>query len=187
MVIEISNFLPSSFQNHLEHHVTSSVFPWFFIGDVTREFYDRNSYHKSGFHHTPFLDGNPLSTEYDQIIFLPHYIRQVLGNDNLVLQRIRYGMNIRSDGDDLYNTPHIDFPDNFPHKHYTALYYVNNCDGDTFIFNEKTRSEEYSIHKRISPEKGKICIFDGEHFHASSYPKESDYRIVLTLNLYDPS
>ena len=187
MLIEIPNFLPITLQNHLESHVTSTVFPWFFIGDVTREFYEKSSYHRSGFHHTPFLDGVPLSKEYDQIIFLPHYIKAVLNNERLLLQRIRYGMNMRSDDKDLYNTPHIDFPDDFKLKHYTALYYVNDSDGDTFIFNEKTRSEEYTIHRRISPEKGKLCIFDGEHFHSSSFPRTSDYRIVLTLNLYEPS
>ena len=93
-------------------------------------------------------------------------------------------MNIRSEGS-AYNTPHIDFSDDFTRKHYTALYYVNNSDGDTIIFDQKKRSKEYSIHTRISPEKGKLCIFDGEHFHASSRPKKCEFRIVITLNFYE--
>lgn len=184
MIIELPNFLPKSLQDHLENHLTSCHFPWHFLKDVTDENHD---YH-IGFHHTSFLDGNPKTIEYDNILFLPHYIRDVLKNDSLILHRVRYGMNIRSSNiNDDYNTPHLDFADDFQNKHYTVLYYVNDSDGDTVIFNEKKRSEKYSICKRINPEKGKLCIFDGEHFHASSRPKNCDYRIVITLNLYEPT
>jgi hypothetical protein len=183
MIIELPNFLPVSLQNHLEKHLTSNHFPWHFLKDVTSE---HDNYH-AGFHHTPFLDGVPKTMEYDSILFLSHYVRDVLKNDNLILHRVRYGINVRSSDDIDYNTPHLDFADDFPKKHYTVLYYVNDSDGDTVIFNETKRSKEYTVLKRISPEKGKMCIFDGEHFHASSRPKKSDFRIVITLNLYDPS
>jgi hypothetical protein len=183
MIIELPNFLPRSLQDHLENHLTSNNFPWHFLKDVTTE-YESNH---AGFHHTPFLDGIPKTIEYDNILFLSHYVREVLQKENLILHRVRYGMNIRSSGEYDYNTPHLDFPDDFKNKHYTVLYYVNNSDGDTVIFNETRRSSEYTIQKRISPEKGKLCIFDGEQFHASSKPKKSDFRIVITLNLYEPS
>jgi hypothetical protein len=180
MIIELKNFLPLSLQNHLENHLTSCHFPWYFLKDVTTE----NSNYHAGFHHTPFLDGVPKTLEYDNILFLSHYIKDVLKKDNLILHRVRYGMNIKS-SNTSHNLPHIDFDDNFEKKHYTALYYVNDCDGDTFIFNEKYRSTQYTVLKRISPEKGKLCIFDGEHFHASSRPNNTEFRIVITLNFYE--
>jgi len=183
MIIELPNYLPKSLQDYLENYLTSNDFQWHFLKDVTTE----QSNNVPGFHHTPFKDGVPNSIHYDSILFLSHYIRNTLNLDNLVLHRVRYGMNIKSSTQLEYNTPHLDFPDDFPHKHYTALYYVNNSDGDTFIFNEKKRSKNYSVLEKISPEKGKMCIFDGEHFHASSCPKKSNYRIVITLNLYDPT
>lgn len=183
MIIELPNFLPTSLQDHLERHLTSNHFPWHFLKDVTSEY---DNYH-AGFHHTPFLDGNPKTVEYDNILFLAHYVKNALQKDDLILHRIRYGINIRSSDNQDYNTPHLDFPDDFLNNHYTALYYVNDSDGDTVIFNETTRSKKYTILKRITPEKGKLCIFDGKHFHASSRPKTNDYRIVITLNLYEPS
>jgi len=187
-MIELSNFLPQSLQDHLENHLTSNSFPWYFIKDVTKEFTTPDEYYQPGFHHTPFKEGKPHSIEYDQILFLPHLIKDVLKNNDLILHRIRYGMNIRSIGQNNdHNIPHLDFPDNFSYKNYTCLYYVNNSDGDTVIFNETTRSINYTVLSRITPEKGKLCIFDGEHFHASSPPKNSDYRIVMTLNFYDPN
>jgi len=187
MIIEIENFLPKTLQDHFESHLLSSNFPWYFVKDVTKENVIEGEYYKSGFHHTPFINDSPKSVEYDQVLFLPHYIRSILNKENLILSRIRYGMNTKSSETILHNNPHIDFAEGFPHKHYTALYYVNDCDGDTFIFNETKKSKDYTIKKRISPAKGKLCIFDGEHYHASSPPNIFDYRIVITVNLYEPT
>lgn len=181
MIIEIEDFLPVSLQNYLEDHLTSSNFPWFFLKDVTSE----NQEYHAGFHHTPFLDGIPKTLEYDSVLFLQHYIKDIIKSESLILHRIRYGMNIKSSDSKKYNTPHIDFADDFTKKHYTVLYYVNNSDGDTFVFNETKRSKEYTILKQISPKKGKLFIFDGEHFHASSRPKDNEFRIVMTLNFYE--
>jgi hypothetical protein len=78
----------------------------------------------------------------------------------------------------VYNTPHVDFDVD----HYTALYYLNTCDGDTIIFNQTEESDKYSTKHRSTPEAGKFTIFDGNHYHASSCPKMEPSRIVLTMN-----
>ena len=84
------------------------------------------------------------------------------------------------------------FPDNFysyPHRDSTyvesLLYYVNDSDGDTFIFNE--RMEDISledikltINKRISPKQGRAILFDGEILHAGSPPRIHDSRIIIS-------
>ena len=184
MIIEIPNFLPKTLQDYIESHLTSSDFAWHFLENVTSEKKVNGEYYKSGFNHTPF-NNIPITYLYDQLLFLPHYIKSILNNPNLTLSRIRCGMTIKSVDACSHNSPHIDFDDEFPYKNYTCLYYVNDCDGDTFIFNEINKSKNYTIKKRISPEKGKLCIFDGEYYHASSNPNKFDYRIVITTNLYE--
>jgi hypothetical protein len=88
--------------------------------------------------------------------------------------------------------PHIDtwFP------HWNAIYYVNDCDGDTFIFNEvnetydpgesdinKIKDMQFTVKRRITPKKGKIVIFPGKYYHSSSYTRNSRYRCVVNINL----
>ena len=78
---------------------------------------------------------------------------------------------------DCYNTPHYDNLN----EHLVIIYYVNDSDGDTFIF----ENDKYplKIKKRVSPKAGRFVIFNGNHFHAGIHPKSNDYRIVINFNL----
>lgn len=80
-------------------------------------------------------------------------------------------------GPDCYNTPHYD--NQYPHT--VIIYYVNDSDGDTFIFENNTFP--LKIKKRISPKAGRFIIFNGNQFHAGIHPKTNDYRIVINFNL----
>ena len=58
--------------------------------------------------------------------------------------------------------PHVDLP--YPHT--VVLYYVNDADGDTVIFNKNNQ-----IVKRVSPKRGRILMFDGTMYHGGGIPK----------------
>jgi hypothetical protein len=86
-----------------------------------------------------------------------------------------------------HDSPHIDF--DMPHL--VCLYYVNDTDGDTFIF-DKTVSDirpdsddfantEFNVVQRITPKKGRAVIFDGTRYHASSVPTK-DVRCIVNIN-----
>jgi hypothetical protein len=81
---------------------------------------------------------------------------------------------------DLYHTPHIDEDI----KHWVMVYYINDTDGDTYIFNETCDGTEkqLTINRCISPEKGKFVVFNGKYFHSSSSPKKSTIRSVININ-----
>lgn len=72
------------------------------------------------------------------------------------------------------NPPHTDM--DFPH--YVMLYYVNDCDGDTFFFDR-----DGNLLKRVSPKKGRLVYFNGEIYHAGSNPIKSKDRIVININV----
>jgi hypothetical protein len=106
------------------------------------------------------------------------------------LLRIRVGLFTRTPGGPPHHNPHVDFSQ----PHLTAVYYVNDSDGDTAIFDETfddvsvERSAEYANQGRFSlaavipPKKGKMACFDGRHYHASAYPTRAAKRIVITYN-----
>ncbi len=70
---------------------------------------------------------------------------------------------------------------------WTAIYYVNESDGDTVIFNEKTHlpllnEEELSIKKRVKNKKGRFVMFNQDYLHAGMPPIDSAYRVVINFN-----
>jgi hypothetical protein len=65
------------------------------------------------------------------------------------------------------------------------IFYQNDSDGDTIVFNEKFSEKKgtiLSIDKRIRPEKGKVIDFDGDIWHTSSNPCSINYRLVMNVN-----
>tara|TARA_B100001142_G_C14023996_1_gene535466 strand:+ start:27 stop:365 length:339 start_codon:yes stop_codon:yes gene_type:complete len=91
-----------------------------------------------------------------------------------------------------HHMPHID---SF-FEHWNAIYYVNDSDGDTVIFNEtnddydagkddimRIQSNDFTIKQRIEPKQGRVVIFPGKYYHSSSFCKDSPYRAVINMNL----
>ena len=82
-----------------------------------------------------------------------------------------------------YGAPHTDFtppPDNL----LTAIYYINDSDGDTFIFNEVHGSKTLTIKQRISPKRGRLVLFNGSYYHAGNYPSNDQPRITANINYF---
>jgi len=64
----------------------------------------------------------------------------------------------------------------------TLLYYVNDSDGDTTLYNEYYTGEyinELTVQQKVSPKMGRAVLFDSNQLHAGSGPENSDYRIVI--------
>jgi hypothetical protein len=89
---------------------------------------------------------------------------------------------VHVDNSMLHNTPHVD--DSVPH--WVLIYYVNDSDGDTFIFNEtgdQINISSLTIQHRVTPRQGRIVIFDGKYLHAGMHPTLSDFRSVINFNI----
>lgn len=191
MLKVIDNFLPKNLQEELKTTCLGTAFPWYYIQDVTRSIFIEGDYAQPGFHHTPFAEYTPQSHYFDYFKFLSYFIEDQIGyQDPLHLFRIRAGLNVATaynnrDFDQEYNFPHIDHNSEFVKcKTFTCLYYVTDSDGDTFVFDQTQESKEYTVKKRVTPKQGRLFIFDGEQYHASSSPVKSSSRVVLTLNYH---
>ena len=89
---------------------------------------------------------------------------------------------------DQYNFPHIDIDLNIPEPNLAcvAIYYVNDSDGDTVIFNEEsgTPIDQLTIKQRVASKKGRLVIMPSRFLHAGSHPIDSPYRFVINYNFY---
>jgi len=75
-----------------------------------------------------------------------------------------------------YTTPHVDSPTD----HMVLIYYVNDSDGDTMIFQDHKKE---LVLKKINHKKGRFVLFNGSLFHAAGINKVSDVRININFNI----
>jgi len=94
-------------------------------------------------------------------------------------------LTVPSPGRSGISSPHVDIDDE---DHLVCLYYVNDADGDTVLFDkmdlgdEFDENEELNIIARVTPKKGRILLFCGRQYHAASLPEKST-RIIINFDL----
>jgi len=102
------------------------------------------------------------------------------------LQKIKINFNYKDHPQNINSCfhPHCDLEEE---DSWTAIYYVNESDGDTLIFKEKGikhffNGKELNIKSRVKNKKGRIVIFNQQNLHTGMPPINSDNRIVINYN-----
>lgn len=184
-MIVYDNTVSEETQNYIENLLTSTEFPWYF-SEYTVETQTISSYEtvkKDDLKVKEYLQFThgfyrqwPLfvSPEYKKIKFLfDEFIKNTqIKVDDLIRVKANLQTQFLESNTEFYNSPHRDQPIN----HMVAIYYVNDSDGDTYIF------EDEKIIKTITPVKGRFLVFNGKYFHAGRHPKFSSKRIVINFN-----
>jgi hypothetical protein len=195
----IENFIPDSYKKELYDNLSGNNFGWFYekgtvytktnsslqerFGDsiVLDEMTEDNSQ----FTHVFFSSGQLNSALYNLVKPMFYFLEQQ-GLQIKAMKRIKANMMTRDRGfpENSYNIAHIDVPkEEYGTKAFTFLYYVNDSDGDTYLFNEKydpfQTSESLTIQHRITPKAGTGILFDSYQYHASSPPRVSPMRMVI--------
>jgi hypothetical protein len=80
----------------------------------------------------------------------------------------------------MWTTAHVDQQ----YNHNVLLYYINDSDGDTVLFNEKRGDEfdHFTELERVKPKAGSAILFDGRYFHSASNPINNNKRLVINFN-----
>lgn len=193
----VDNLIPVEYQNQIEDLMIGYGFDWHYGPSNVYE----DSTNNSG---QSFIDQNTCdSYQFTHVLFHPKIniigrhiklfeplIDALKANFDLpeyYLSRLKGNLltNNRNFVDEKYNFPHVDGE----YSHIALVYYVNETDGDTWIFNEEfgTKFDKLTVKQRISPKKGRAVAFPGKYFHASSNPVKNDVRIVLNFNLAKPT
>lgn len=191
-IIEIPNAIPKAYQDQVEGELGSNTMTWTFHEETARSA-SQFKQTFSGFSHMAYLIEDvesvisPMSSLLLPILFV--FCEKANIEYNTLL-RIRVGLFTKTTVQTKHHNPHVDFSQ--PHR--TAVYYVNDSDGDTFVFNETfddvslddsakyANADKFTIAGRVSPKKGTMMCFDGRHYHASMHPMKANKRIAITFN-----
>jgi len=111
-----------------------------------------------------------------------------------ILQNYRYKINFLSSDDYSESRNEMDgihIDTNRPHI--SLVYYINDSEGNTVFYDLKGNNEDiieylsnkeynrFTKLKSVSPQKGKVVVFDGLTPHHSTYPKNGN-RFVINFN-----
>lgn len=183
----IDDALSECARDHLENYLLSPIFPWYFSPDVnwgydSRRFSDRNiqvQKFASDFQMVHLFD-------QDTEMVLP-YLRKGLDKAGYTIGEVyRLKANLLTPQCQINSNyyPHLPHVDG-ARPHHVVIYYVNESDGDTILYQERyspgvlhTQANE---EHRVTPKRGRILIFNGNRFHASSNPIFNPNRVVINL------
>jgi hypothetical protein len=87
----------------------------------------------------------------------------------------------------MYHIPHVDIEDTTGDNcdYLSMIYYVNNSDGDTYLFDTwwGEDTSDMTVIGQCNPKKGRVILFHSNRYHASSCPVDTDKRMVLNFVL----
>lgn len=191
----IDDAIPKKYQDFLETLLlNNNHFPYYYESNTVTgldeelvENSDDNIIVQPQFVHKFYDCGEILSTAYDNIM----HIFDGTGIESLSPIRLKVNL-LHSPFDRSKGIHHIPHIDNDNGNHISFIYYVNDSDGDTYLFDKvldknspietyKRKVSNLKIKKRVSPKKGRILIFDSNRFHASSPPLNHPTRCVINM------
>jgi hypothetical protein len=191
-IIVIDNVIPSYKQNQIEDLFVSSKLPWIFFKDIALP---PSEIKRLGI--TQLTPGIACYIKQDNPKFInDNLLREVkvitdeackkVGKECKEIYNARSFMHfpLATELRKEYDNIHVDVG----YEHLVCLYYVNDSDGDTFLFNRTKKDgpipkdSELEILKRVSPKKGRVVLFDGSRYHSSSGPSK-DVRCIINFNV----
>ena len=159
--------ISQNYQDYIEEIFTND-FPWYYQSQLAGDDDSTSSFIHMIYHEDrewkPPLDNSLI---YKSLLF--PILLQSLDMPLQKLLRIRAVMNIKNQTGEYIPHTDLDAP------HFTMLYYVNDSDGSTKIFEEESVVE-------IEPKKGRVLFLSGDTLHCGSSPIESDKRILINFN-----
>lgn len=201
-ILLIDNVVPSSFQKSIIDKVQGvNHFPWFLLHRIGHpdhfavgtmpEYLDKNITDDVGFFHMAY-DGDFQSPYFDFFATILEFFSEKtnINIKRLLRVRLRYTHKGENHSEEKYAPPHVDFNTGSPYS--TLIYYVNDSDGDTIIF-DKIFDPSTELYNpifdeplpellKITPKQGNALFFNGHRFHAGNYPILKSSRIVINFD-----
>lgn len=189
----IEDLIPKKLQDEIENWIASDEVNWRYLPTPAPNIFlnDLNIFHTWQLTHAFYLNGILNDSPKFRSFIIPMLLNIKLKTGVDYRKRI---IKIKANTlfksiectSNNYNIPHVD-TQNLKYK--SLLYYINDSDGDTFIFNEtateideeKCTTSKLTLTSRITPKKGTAIIFDSNRYHASSSPKNTDRRFVINF------
>lgn len=189
--VKIIDNIPADYHKALVDVVLGKMFPWFFldktvnlddIEGVNGSFINKNTRDTQQFVHL-FIDDNQSNSQHSNLVgqMFNFFDGAVIKN----VYRVKANLMLK-DSDfphDFHHVAHCDILNGRKYKSF--VYYLNDSDGDTFMFKERFQEgwkdglNDITLSQRYTPKANTGIYFDSEQIHASSSPRISNYRAVL--------
>jgi len=182
----IDNFLKPTYYNEIKRILEGDMFPWFYKSNISlpSEMIKTDELTSYGFFH--MLDNNSPYGKF----FTPFFYDCIdtIGAKEVI--RARADMTMYSHKEKTHE-PHVDMPNK---NHWSAIYYVNDSDGDTIVYDElydkkyeedpmyTYKPEDFTEIKRVSPKANRLFIFNGLNMHTGQSPTKHKNRIIINCN-----
>jgi hypothetical protein len=188
-ILIIDNVIPEQTQVELEQLCLSVHFPWVYhqsgayqpgtdLSSINPAFF-KNSVDAPFFSHL-------LWNEYGRNSMFVDHFYPILDSipfkiDQLKRLKLNLSLPNKKTTVDTHSVVHTDLDND---TYISGIYYVNNSDGDTVMFNELVgHTGELTVRQRITPQRGRLVLFNGNILHAGNTPIDCDTRVVLNLNV----
>lgn len=189
----IENIINKDHADFIEHEMLATWFPWYYqnnTSDLTEGYgtiIDDKTKDHPMLNHTFNIENNITSNHWNLIVPILEGLNKenikinniIRIKANLVFPQVDYP-------NDFYSAPHIDSKWNgVSPDQLTFLYYVNDSDGDTIIFNKisdgKTDPGKLTRSEQYTPLKGTGILFNSAQYHTGSPPKYVNNRVVINF------
>ena len=192
----IDDCISRKFSDHIKSVLMSAQIEWYYQYDITypEEKMPIGFTPRPGLSHLYYdnvRSNRPLSQWYHLVFPVLLEACDKAGVKFDELMRARSFMHLPANPNtNLLNHPHIDYE--IPHL--VCLYYVNDSDGPTVVYNETLRDikeenlklEDLTVRMEIEPKQGRCVFFDGHIYHSSTQPVNGS-RAVINFNMLSPS
>ena len=165
-------------------------FPWYYTSDITDNTHEGTFQGRFGFAHQYVNTEEGIVSDFHSLFIglIKNSCKKLKMKEIDILQGRSFLSTPTNISKDDVDTPHVDLVV----PHFVMLYYVRDSDGDTIIYNEKTKFNScapdpkmnYTIKKKVSPKQGRVVLFNGIHFHTSEQPNHN-LRCIVNYDLID--
>ena len=187
-ILVIDDFVTLEYQEKIKKELIglNNIFPWFYTEDITGAG-DFDSQHRAALGHNYVeLDDDDMS-EIKSVyhhLFVPMLSKACqhlkMPEAEIIQGRSFLQFPLKNIDTSVVDSPHIDLDEEWEHA--VVLYYVVDSDGDTIIYNERTKSSTYTEKQRVSPKQGRVVIFEGGQYHTAAQPTKGT-RCIVNYNL----
>ena len=182
----IDDFLPKEYFEQLQYTIGSVYQPWFYQHNIT-SFDEYSPLGHHGFNYWIVKETNQLTSNQSSQLFSPLLVKMkgLIGSENIL--RSRLDMTLYT-GRSKRCGAHVDSVT----PHTNTIFYLNDSDGDTVIYNQvydpQKDQNHYSIKrwltvkKRIQPKANRLLAYDGKYIHTGHTPSKHNTRILINSN-----
>jgi hypothetical protein len=184
-ILIYDDIIDIDYQNKIKDILFSLKFPWFFCNDIS---YTGNSVQRRpGFQHL-YVENKKINSQFHKDIapIILKSLKKANIKNNVFLQgRSFLQLPLNISDRHLVDTPHVDAV--IPHL--AVLYYVNDSEGDTIIYENEFEGydnrpfkKDLKIKQKVTPKKGRVVIFDGKYWHTAEQPEHNN-RCIVNYNV----